>query len=400
MRFPKTVIRVIAIVLALLMAVAILLSVLGSGASAASASEEELALLRRLQTQLAQEKRDLQAHIYDLEEKEASPTEIKAVMDERVRLTGSERDNLSAQLEACGRLIAEREEDIADCGRKEKESFELYKARVRRMEENGTAAYCEMLFAAADWTDLLARVDYIQEIMTYDEGVRASLLRARAATEDAKAALEAAKEERETVRGLLEDKAEELQDEVETACRYVAELESSPDSYASLSAEREADEKELLRTIEAAAAETDRLRPVASTGTYIWPSSDSRLVTRGFGGWTHPEYGVYRVNYGVDVAADYGTSVMAVDGGVVVAAEYSSAYGTYVVVTHGNGVRTLYAHLSRLYVSPGDTVTQGSVLGLVGASGLISEPHLHFEVIRDGAKVDPLAWYTNYELAE
>jgi len=398
MKFPKTVIRVIAILLAVLMAVAILLSVIGSGASAAS--EEELARLRQMQTQLNQEKRDLQARVYDLEEKGASPLDVKAAMDERVSLTGSERDNLAAQVEAGGRLIAEKEDEIAECRRREQESFDLLKTRVRRMEESGAAAYCEILFHAADWTDLLARVDYIQEIMQYDESVRQSLRRARAATEEAVEALEAAKEEREATRALLDEKEEELRGEVENVCRYVAGLESSPDSYASLAAEREAAEKELLRAIETAAAETDRLRPVSSTGTYIWPSADSRLVTRGFGGWTHPEFGVYRVSYGIDVAAGYGTSVMAVDGGVVVTAEYSSVYGDYVVLTHGNGLRTLYAHLSHLYVSPGDTVTQGSVVGLVGASGLVSEPYLHFEVIRSGAKVDPLGYYTNYQLAE
>jgi len=281
----------------------------------------------------------------------------------------------------------------------------LYESLVKDFPENQSLPYelLEVYLTEKDFDKALGALEEIEHQRGMSEEVattRHDIYQAMGRPDLAVEALEAAKEEREATRALLDEKEEELRGEVENVCRYVAGLESSPDSYASLAAEREAAEKELLRAIEAAAAETDRLRPVSSTGTYIWPSADSRLVTRGFGGWTHPEFGVYRVSYGIDVAAGYGTSVMAVDGGVVVTAEYSSVYGDYVVLTHGNGLRTLYAHLSHLYVSPGDTVTQGSVVGLVGASGLVSEPYLHFEVIRSGAKVDPLGYYTNYQLAE
>jgi murein DD-endopeptidase MepM/ murein hydrolase activator NlpD len=90
---------------------------------------------------------------------------------------------------------------------------------------------------------------------------------------------------------------------------------------------------------------------------------------------------------------------VAADGGVVSIATYNSGYGNYVVINHGNGNTTLYAHMSSMAVSVGNSVTQGQTIGYVGSTGLSTGPHLHYEVRIGGALVNPLNYYTNYIIA-
>jgi murein DD-endopeptidase MepM/ murein hydrolase activator NlpD len=96
---------------------------------------------------------------------------------------------------------------------------------------------------------------------------------------------------------------------------------------------------------------------------------------------------------GIDIGASYGASVMAADGGVIIISEYSPSYGHYIVISHGNGMTTLYAHLSKRLVKEGDKVTQGQKIGLIGSTGNSTGPHLHYEISKNGSRVNPLTYY-------
>ncbi len=93
---------------------------------------------------------------------------------------------------------------------------------------------------------------------------------------------------------------------------------------------------------------------------------------------------------GIDIAADYGSSVIAANKGLVIIANWQGGYGNTVVIDHGGGITTLYAHCSRIFVSSGDTIQDGAVIAKVGSTGLSTGPHLHFEMRIDGLPVDPL----------
>ncbi len=115
-------------------------------------------------------------------------------------------------------------------------------------------------------------------------------------------------------------------------------------------------------------------------------------ITSGFGRRLHPILNYYRTHTGADFHAASGTPIEAAAGGVVVWAEARGGYGNCVIIDHGNGLATLYAHQSRLAVSDGDTVKTGEVIGYVGSTGLSTGPHLHFEVRRQGEPVNPAAY--------
>lgn len=131
-------------------------------------------------------------------------------------------------------------------------------------------------------------------------------------------------------------------------------------------------------------------------GVYIWPSNDSNDITSFFGTRVHPIYGDVRQHTGIDIGASYGTDVLAADGGTVINSGWSGGYGNCIIIDHGKGNKTLYAHMSKLLVSTGQTVAQGQTIGLVGSTGNSTGPHLHFETYVNGSRVDPLQYFDDY----
>ena len=120
------------------------------------------------------------------------------------------------------------------------------------------------------------------------------------------------------------------------------------------------------------------------------------VVTSYFGYRTHPVTGVYKLHTGVDIGAPMGANFIAANDGVVVKAGYNIAYGNMVIVDHGGGVSTLYAHGSEILVEVGQEVTTGTSILKVGSTGYSTGPHAHFEVRINGEYIDPLEYITSY----
>ncbi|MDQ3974109.1 MAG: M23 family metallopeptidase, partial [Actinomycetota bacterium] len=127
------------------------------------------------------------------------------------------------------------------------------------------------------------------------------------------------------------------------------------------------------------------------SGELVWPTDGP--LTSTFGPRRHPILGVERMHEGIDIGAPSGQPILAAaDGQVVHAAPYGG-YGNVVLIDHGGGLSTLYAHQSEILVAAGEVVSQGDLIGLVGSTGYSTGPHLHFEVRIDGVPHDPMAWY-------
>lgn len=125
-------------------------------------------------------------------------------------------------------------------------------------------------------------------------------------------------------------------------------------------------------------------------------NSDLKRLASGFGFRIHPIYKIAKMHTGLDFTADVGTEIYATGDGKIASVDSKlSGYGQHVIVEHGYGYQTLYAHMSRVAVKPGEKVTRGQVIGYVGNSGLSSGPHLHYEVIKNGEKVDPAFYFYN-----
>lgn len=125
-------------------------------------------------------------------------------------------------------------------------------------------------------------------------------------------------------------------------------------------------------------------------------NKDLKRMSSGFGKRVHPIYKTVRFHWGNDFTAPIGTDIYSTGKGkVIVADESRSGYGNHVIVDHGYGYQTLFAHMSKILVKPGQEVNRGEILGLVGNTGLSSAPHLHYEVLKNGGKVNPVNFYFN-----
>ena len=167
--------------------------------------------------------------------------------------------------------------------------------------------------------------------------------------------------------------------------------------------EVEAEEEEIRRQIKkkeeelAAQMAAAQIDWTASAGGYIWPESVSRRITSPMGSRNTGIPGASTNHKGVDIGGvGYTTTVVATKAGVVITSERSSSYGEYVVISHGPGNTTLYAHMSSRSVKEGDVVTQGQAIGITGSTGISRGAHLHYEITEGGVRVDPLTYLPGY----
>ena len=408
----KLLIRIVAVFLAVLLAGSVLIGVIGAG-SVYAVTQSQIDELKQEREELQQKKDDLQAQIDQAESEQAALLAQKALLDERVSLTQQEIENTNAMIEDYTQMIADKIIEVGQCEDAEAEQWEKYKDYIRVMEENGTISYFEILFSATSFSDFLDRMDMIGEIMVYEEQMYQDLGAATEATIQAKEDLRIAKEEQEEAKTSLEAAKADLEVQQQEADAMISELESSIDTYNALYDEMAQQEQAVYEDILAKEEELEQQAQQSSggssssgssssgggyatgTGSLIWPTTSS-YVTSPYGYRWHPIYGDYRFHSGIDIGAGYGCSVYAADSGTVITSAYLSGYGECIVISHGNGMTTLYAHMSSRYVSEGESVSQGEVIGAVGSTGNSTGPHLHFEVTSGGSRTDPLNYFSNY----
>lgn len=385
-----------------LLALALCLGLADLAPAAAAVTQADIDALKSDAKGLAQEKKDIQAQIDKLSSDISSTMERKRLLDGQIGVTEQEITNKEEEIATYEDLIAQTAAELAEAEAKEEAQYELFCKRVRAMEEQGKVEYWSVLFRADSFSDLLGRLDVVNEIMEYDQRVIDDLKTLQTITAQKKAELEGQKAASQEAKAELETKKRDLDRRREEANALVIKLEQQKqdqeDAMDDLSAEEEqvqARIKALIKKMEeeeaARRAAAGQSGPTSNPGGYIWPVS-SRYVTSTVGGRESPG-GIGSTNHkGTDIGrVGYNSSVYAAKGGQVIISEYSSSYGHYVVVYHGPGNSTLYAHMSSRKVSVGQQVKQGDVLGVTGSTGHSTGPHLHFEVKENNTIINPIA---------
>ena len=396
--------RVTALVLALLMLISLSTTLIAPIAEANT--QAEITRLRNVQRDLDRQRRDVQGRIESYEFDKLTYIAQKGVLDDRMMLTWLEIENINEVISIYEILIIEKELEVTAAQIRERQQFEDYKARVRSMEENGMITYLEILFDSTSFSDLLARWDFINDIMSADERSYRRLIQAREETQAAEAALRETKAELEEEKRQLEQTERKLEQQIEEANALIIQvmdtIEGERALYDAVTAESNSVRREINRLVEQQRREEEERRrreaarraaqqgSVTGTGQLIWPASGP--VTSGFGNRVHPVFGGVRFHAGIDIGAPHGAPVVAADSGTVVISTFNSSYGNFIVINHGNGMTTLYAHLSSRLVGVGATVSRGQQIGRVGSTGVSTGPHLHFEVSVNGVLVNPLRY--------
>ncbi len=285
---------------------------------------------------------------------------------------------------------AELAQHIADFGR-----------RMRIMYKSGQVSGLELVFSAANFTDLMNRIFFFNDIVREDRRQVAELQKERAEIETMKADLEAKQAQQAQVVKQIQDQKAQLQAVRDQRAARVQQIAAIEAQFARMLADMEAQRAALQAQIASLIRESFRAR---SSGKWKWPIDG--VITQGFGCTSYP-FEPYdpscpslHFHSGIDIATDYGTPVHASDGGIVhnfaMGCSWSASalcgYGRYVVIVHAGGFTTLYGHLSSWAVGDGVQVDKDTVIGYEGSTGNSTGPHLHFEIDLAGTPVDPLAY--------
>ncbi len=331
----------------------------------------------------------LQGLVADLrraEEELAAATAAVADATQRLTVLRDDLENRYRALELTRiDLAATREEAKA-------RAVELYMG-------GGGADPQSILFSAEEMTAVGIGLEYIATVADATERVvkRLESLEIQVQLQTDKIAAEEVELEAELVR--LEDNEARLGELADTVAARKAdvarELANQQAQLASVESSIDHFENELAALEREQGRIEALIRSQQSTGTAA-PSSGGYVrpvagpITSGFGYRTHPILGTRRLHTGIDLGVGYGTPIAAAAGGRVILASYYGGYGNTVIIDHGGGISTLYAHQSRIGVSNGASVSAGQTIGYVGSTGLSTGPHLHFEVRQNGTPVNPL----------
>ncbi len=352
----------------------------------------------------------VRAKIHKVRAQEHHITESIGTVEERISKTRARLSRVRSHLRILDRQHTTIVNRLYTTRKRLATRRHLLTARLNDTYERGNISYAQVLVRSRSVHDLLSRGYYVRQVVHSDaeliEGVQQDVRQ----IETDKKLLEEQERRQKALAAEYEAQKSQL----------AADLSEKQELLAGVQQERHQAEMELDGLEAEAEAMTDNIRELSEAlerrraaeraaqaaqnhpegghqqssvapiwhGTFIRPCAGR--ITSGFGSRFHPILHRTRMHTGVDFGAPYGAAIHAAGGGTVILAHYSSGYGNCVVIDHGNGVTTLYGHCSVLLVASGDVVQQGKTIARVGATGMATGPHLHFEVRHNGVPVNPL----------
>lgn len=369
--------------------------------------EEELENNKKDLQDAQDEKDNMEDTLSDIKNQKDDLEEAKSdLSDYVVELDGqlmSIQDKL-LQLEV---KVAEKEQEVTQIKQQLKEAEEnetnqyvSMKQRIKFMYEKGSQTYLTMLFEAEDFSDMMNKAEYIEEMSNYDrdmlvqyQDTKQAILLLKTQLEEEQSALKQAQEETTQKEGEMNDLITQKQEQIED---YEADIDNKEKAIKEYEAEIAA-QNATIAALEAKIAQAQEDvsgndagdAPVYGGGTFCWPAPSYTRISSEYGNRIHPTLGVTQFHNGLDMAAPHGSPILAAEGGVVIAASYNATMGNYIMINHGSGLYTIYMHASALYVSSGQTVSRGEKIAAVGSTGRSTGPHLHFSVRRNGSYVNP-----------
>jgi len=346
--------------------------------------------------QLKHEKEEAKKRAAQLKAKQQALLDLILENKYQKSLLNKYRDTSSAEYKQLNRqveFLKEQQRNLqADIDAAQKDLNDktaLLQQRIRVMYENSSFSYIQTIFESKGLLDFIDRMELVKSVVEHDQTLMEEV---RVAKLDLSYKLQA-KEEQEAA----------MAKEAAAKLAYINQLDVSQQKIASQILNQKTQLAEYQRQEDIVAAESKKIdeeikRLAESGGSYhggkfIWPiPGGSHAIDGGsaFGMRLHPIFHTWRMHSGVDIRASMGTTIVAVGDGTVLSASYRNGYGNTVVIDHGGGITTLYAHCSKLLVSAGESVKAGETIAKAGSTGWSTGSHLHFEVRKNGTAVDPM----------
>lgn len=257
----------------------------------------------------------------------------------------------------------------------------------------GNTTYLDVLLNSRSISDFISRYYLIGEIAEYDNNLLETIEREKNKIEDINTQLSEKKEILKTTKKMQEKTLVALENARTIKNSYAAELTEEE-----LQIQKQVEEyNKKLDSIDAQMAILAMVNSNSEFigGEFLWPAPGNTIITSPFGMRFHPILHYYRNHNGIDIGTPTGAPIVASNPGKVITASYVGSYGNVVMLDHGGGVVTAYAHGSKILVEVGQVVERGEIIMEAGSTGLSTGPHLHFEIKINGTFVNPLPYVTN-----
>ena len=357
--------------------------------------EENTTTSTDLQTQRELLKQQLEQATVDLDTIQTDLSEnLQQIqkLDEKISTAEEELAGQESKIEELRKSISKVEEELDTVTEKYNKQKDLFEQRIVAVYEAGEIQYLDVLLKSTSLTDFISTYYQISEVAQSDEELLDDI-------EQKKKTIDLSKRK-------LENEKNSLADILETQTRLTRTLQNTKiirESFITRLSEEEQEKQKEIDDYNAQYEEINR-QIIASVmegidseyigGELAWPVPGYTRITSEYKMRVHPITGVYKLHTGVDISAPMGANFIAANDGVVIRAEMNGAYGNMVVVDHGGGISTLYAHGSEILVQVGQTVKRGDAVLKVGSTGYSTGAHAHFEVRINGVTTNPLRYIT------
>jgi murein DD-endopeptidase MepM/ murein hydrolase activator NlpD len=363
------------------------------------ASQSKSERIRDLKRQIEEASRKAQAELDAIAESDKRLTEVNNLIAQTEQLVEEAR----RRVDEAQRVLSQAIVRVQETERKLEQATARYQAarkqldrRVLQLYKYGRASDAEAILDSDGFEQALISRKYTQSLRERDERIAKAVAASVKDLSEIREELDQARKEAEARRDTLRSEQERLEATLAEQNQLKSALETEIATHKRILEGIEADKAKLERALDELEGQSRRiggyvLSRGSGKGKLSWPCTGA--VVSGFGMRFHPILGYARMHNGVDISCPNGAPVGSAAAGVVAYAGWSGGYGNFVLVDHGDGLATGYAHLSRIQVSTGQSVGAGATIGNVGSTGLSTGPHLHFEVRVNGTPVDPMQYF-------
>ncbi len=347
---------------------------------------------------LAKKAEETLSLITSLRKEEASWQEQKAMIDSYLNIVQRKIDAaeiLQMELES---QIALANTQISETQAEYDVAYEKFLEHIAITYEEGNASLLDLILGAKSLSDFLSRIERVNSMLEYRKSIMDALTDKKAELTAIRADLDEKKQIQEDVLAQLSEDKMSYETQANAAIAQLATLQRNEEEALKIYYANKAEEEKLDKELEEYLKELQRKNQAAlEGGEWMWPlpmnTYQRNTSAYGWRYWDNP--GVWEFHYGWDFGAYAGTDIYAAKGGKVIISTFHKSYGNYVVIDHGGGVSTVYAHASKLLVKVGDVVKKGDVIAKVGTTGNSNGNHLHFEFRKDGKHTDPFQYIPN-----
>ena len=381
----KKAVRIIALIISIGFVVGLLFSAIYGVAYGATIDEQLKASDKK--------QKEAKSKLENVKKERAKTLESQEALARELIELQNKVNDISEKIDVTNTKLQEEEVKLDVATKEANIKYENFKERFRVVCEEGPVTYLELLFSAKNFSDFVDKIEVAQEIAENDKKIFDEMEAVRVEIENSRNEILALKQSQEESKNSLVSEKDKLNAKKLEQQQYIKSLEKDAAAYQRIIDEEERAMQALKNSISGSLSSSTSGKGYVG-GEFLWPTPSCSIITSNFSPRRkNPVTGVYKRHTGVDIGASYGAAIIAANAGTVTLAGWNSGYGNCVVIDHGGGRATLYAHMSSIGTSKGQYVTKGQQIGKVGSTGNSTGPHLHFEILINGNAVDPMQYF-------